>query len=64
VWTQIRESLENIYFRSQNQAFAAHIAFQIAFCYQIGFRAMSDYNKPQKWLTKSNKQSVDLKAEK
>jgi hypothetical protein len=27
VRTQIRESLENIYFRSQNQAFAAHIAF-------------------------------------
>lgn len=62
--TQIRESLENNYFRSQNQPFAAHIAFQIAFCYHIGFGVKSDANECHRWLERSTKQPDDLNAEK
>ena len=37
VRTQIRECLEINFLKYQSQPFAAHIAFQLAFCYQIGF---------------------------
>ncbi|KAF8539826.1 hypothetical protein BDD12DRAFT_881587 [Trichophaea hybrida] len=64
VRSQIRESLENIYFRNPNQPFATHIAFQIAFAYHIGFGAKSDDNKCRVWLERSNKHIHDLKLEK
>jgi hypothetical protein len=41
-----------------------NIAFQIAFCYQIGIGAKSDDDLRDKWLKKSNRQLGDLKAEK
>ena len=61
---QIRECLENKYFGNQNQPFAANIAFQVAFCYQIGFGIKSDDNASRIWLEKSNKRSEDLEVEK
>ncbi|KAF8538086.1 hypothetical protein BDD12DRAFT_911052 [Trichophaea hybrida] len=61
---QIRESLEKNYFRNHHESFAAHIAFQVAFCYKIGFGVKSDDNKCRVWLERSNKQPDDLKAEK
>ena len=63
VRTQIRECLEDSYFRNQNQPFAAHIAFQLAFCYQIGFGVKSNDNTCHMWLGKSAKQADDLKTE-
>jgi tetratricopeptide (TPR) repeat protein len=64
VRTQIRYSLENSYFINKSQPFAPHIAFQVAFCYQIGFGAKSDVNKCRIWLARSDKQPEDLKLEK
>ena len=64
VRTQIRECLENNYFKNQNEPFAAHIAFQLAFCYQIGFGVKSDDNTCNMWLGKSTKQLDDLATEK
>ena len=64
VRTQIRECLEIKYFRNHKQPFAAHIAFQLAFCYQIGFGVESDDSTSHMWLRKSAKQSDDLEAEK
>jgi hypothetical protein len=61
---QIRDSIENSYFRNQHKPLAADIAFQIAFCYKIGFGVKSDDNECHKWLEKSNKQLDDLKTEK
>jgi hypothetical protein len=61
---QIRDELEKKYIRNQNQPSAAHIAFQLAFCYQIGFGVKSDDNASSIWLEKSNKQSEDLEVEK
>ncbi|KAF8535484.1 hypothetical protein BDD12DRAFT_892616 [Trichophaea hybrida] len=61
VRTQIRESLENNYIRNQNQPFADDIAFQVAFCYHIGFGVKSDENTCNMWLEKSNKQLNDLR---
>ena len=61
---QIRECLENNYFKDQAEPFAAHIAFQLAFCYQIGFGVKSDDNTCQMWLKKGAKQLDDLKTEK
>ena len=63
VRTQIRERLESNYIKNQGQPFAAHIAFQLAFCYQIGFGVKSDDNTCHMWLVKSAKQLDDLKAE-
>jgi hypothetical protein len=64
VRTQIRDSLEKKYFQNLSQPFACHIAFQIAFCYQIGFGVKSDNNECQLWLQKANKQLDNLKIEK
>ena len=64
VRTQIRECLEINYFRNQSQPFAAHIAFQLAFCYQIGFGVKSNDSACYMWLRKSAKQPDDLKTEK
>ena len=61
--TQVRECLEINYRKNQNQPFAAHIAFQLAFCYHVGFGVKSNYNTCHVWLDKSNKQPEDLKAE-
>ena len=60
---QIRECLEISYSSNQNQPFAAQIAFQLAFCYHIGFGVKSDNNTCHVWLDKSDKQLEDLKAE-
>ena len=60
---QVRECLEINYSTNQNQPFAAHIAFQLAFCYHVGFGVKSDDNTCHVWLDKSNKQPEDLKAE-
>jgi hypothetical protein len=40
------------------------IAFQIAFCYQIGFGVKSDGTECHRWLQKSDKQPGDLMFEK
>ena len=64
VRTQIRECLENNYFKNQNEPFAAHIAFQLAFCYQIGFGVKSDDNTCNMWLGKSTHQLDELATEK
>jgi len=64
VRVQIRESLENNYNCSQNRPSAAYIAFQLAFCYQIGFGVKSDESTSHTWLEKSNKQPNDLMIEK
>jgi len=64
VRTEIRHSLEKNYCRNQNQPFATHIAFQVAFCYQVGFGIKSHENKCHMWLEKSNIQSHNLKIEK
>ena len=61
VRTQVRECLEINYSKNQNQPFAAHIAFQLAFCYHVGFGVKSDDNTCR--LDKSDKQPEDLKAE-
>jgi hypothetical protein len=61
---QIRDSLETNYLLSQNQPSAALIAFQLAFCYHIGFGTKSNDDKCLIWLGKSNKQTYDLKIEK
>lgn len=39
---QIRQRLETNYVGNRNEPIAAHIAFQLAFCYQIGFGVNSD----------------------
>jgi len=59
---QIKDSLEKKY--NNNQPFATNIAFQIAFCFLIGFGIKSDDNACYLWLEKSNKQPNDLKIEK
>ena len=64
VRTQIRECLEINYSRNKNQPFAVHIAFQLAFCYHVGFRAKSNDDICRVWLDKSDKKPDDLKAEK
>ena len=58
VRTQIRECLENNYFKNQNEPFATHIAFQLAFCYQIGFGVKSDDNKCHMWLETPNNSMI------
>ena len=63
VRTQIRECLEINYSTNQNQSFAAHIAFQLAFCYHVGFGVKSNDNTCHVWPDKSNKQPEDLRAE-
>ena len=64
VRTQIREGLEINYSKYRNQPFAAHTAFQLAFCYHIGFGVKSNGNTCHLWLRKSAKQPDDLKTEK
>jgi len=64
VRSQIRESLEKNYFRNQNQPYATNIAFQLAFCYLIGFGIKSDDNVCRLWLQRSTKSLNDLKIEK
>ena len=61
---QIRDSLENNYLRNQYRSFATHIAFQLAFCYRIGFGVKSNHNKSHIWLEQSDKQLNDLEVEK
>ena len=63
VRTQVRECLEINYSKNQNQPFAAHIAFQLAFCYHVGFGVKSNDNTCHVWLDRSNKQPEDLMAE-
>ena len=65
VRTQIRECLEINFLKHQleSQPFAAHIAFQLAFCYQIGFGVKSNDDTCHLWLGKSAKQPDDLKSE-
>ena len=63
VRTQVRECLEINYSKIQNQPFAAHIAFQLAFCYHVGFGVKSNDNTCHVWPDKSDKQPEDLKAE-
>ena len=64
VRTQIRECLEINYFKNRDQPFAAHVAFQLAFCYHIGFGVKSNDNTCHMWLGKCAKQPDDLKTEK
>ena len=61
--TQVRECLETHYSKNQNQPFATHIAFQLAFCYHVGLGVKSNDNTCHVWLDKSDKQPEDLKAE-
>ena len=63
VRTQIRECLEINFLKHQSQPFAAHIAFQLAFCYQIGFGVKSNDDMCHMWLGKSAKQPDDLRSE-
>ena len=63
VRTQIRECLEINFLKHQSQPFAAHIAFQLAFCYQIGFGVKSNDDTCHMWLGKSAKQPDDLRSE-
>ena len=63
VRTQIRECLEINYSKNQNQPFAGHIAFQLAFCYHVGLGVKLNDNTCHMWLDKSDKQPKDLKAE-
>jgi len=62
--TQIRESLEKNFFGNQSQPFAANIAFQVAFCYQIGFGVKANDVQRDIWLVKSQKQLDTLQHEK
>ena len=66
VRTQIRECLEINFLKHQleSEHFAAHIAFQLAFCYHIGFGVKSNGNTCHMWLRKSAKQPDNLKTEK
>ena len=61
---QIRQSLENNYFHNSNQPFASNIAFQVAFCYQIGFGVKSNDIQRRLWLERSLRKPDDLKIEK
>jgi len=61
---QIKDSLEKNYIRNQKHDFAAEIAFQLAFCYDIGFGTKSDDIQRQIWLAKSIRQLDDLNIEK
>jgi tetratricopeptide (TPR) repeat protein len=61
---QIRQSLENNYFNNADQPFAANIAFQVAFCYQIGFGVKSNDIQRRLWLERSLRKPDDLKIEK
>ena len=63
VRTQIKEYLEINYSKNQNQPFAAHIAFHLAFCYHIGLGFKSNDNICHVRLDNSDKQHDDLKAE-
>jgi hypothetical protein len=60
----IRLCLENSFFRNQTQPSALNIAFQIAFCYKIGFGVESDKTKCDIWLRRSKRIADDLDAEK
>jgi hypothetical protein len=57
-------SLEMNFFRNRDHPCATKIAFQIAFCYQIGFGVKSDGTECHRWLQKSDKQPGDLMFEK
>jgi hypothetical protein len=61
---QIRQSLENSYLNNINQPFATNIAFQVAFCYQIGFGVPSNDVQRCLWLERSLRKQDDLKIEK
>jgi len=58
---QIKDSLKKKY--KSNQPSAANIAFQVAFCYHIGFGAKSDDTQRHIWLERSMRQVDDLKVE-
>src|SRR5436189_218614 len=60
VRTHIRKCLEKSYARSQHP----NIAFQVAFCYQIGFGVKSDESQRDIWLERSNRLLNDLEDEK
>jgi len=57
---QVIDCLQKNYLRNQNRPVAQHIAFQIAFCYRIGFGVRSDMGKCHLWLHKSSKHTKDL----
>ena len=63
VRTQIKDCLEKNYIRNRNQPFAANIAFQVAFCYQIGFGVKSDAGNCHTWLQKCDKLPEYLETE-
>jgi len=63
VRTQITDCLQKKYLEKQTEPFVAHIAFQVAFCYHIGFGVKSDGNKCRIWLMRSNKELDDLRIE-
>ena len=64
VWTHVLKSLERHVETSSNENSTANAAFQIAFCYSIGFGARRDSSKRALWLRRSQKDMTDLQQEK
>jgi tetratricopeptide (TPR) repeat protein len=61
---QIKQSLENNYSKNRDQPFAVNIAFQVAFCYLIGFGVKSNDIQCRIWLESSMRKPDQLKIEK
>lgn len=64
VWSQIAKSLERHAKYSPNEASIQNAAFQLAFCYSIGFGVRRNDDKKKIWLERSQRQGIDLENEK
>ncbi|KAF8245666.1 kinase-like protein [Wilcoxina mikolae CBS 423.85] len=61
---QIKQSLENNYSKNRDQPIAVNIAFQVAFCYLIGFGVKSNDIQCRIWLESSMRKPDQLEIEK
>ncbi|KAL9120619.1 MAG: hypothetical protein Q9187_002827 [Circinaria calcarea] len=64
VWTHIIRCLKKRAENSPKDASAQNAAFQLAFCYSIGFGVRRDDQKVQLWLNQSQRNGDDLEVEK
>lgn len=64
VWSQVLTSLERHVEPSSNAKSTMNAAFQIAFCYRLGFGARRNPSKSALWLKRSQKDTTDLQREK
>jgi hypothetical protein len=64
VRTHILSRLQDSYSINHKQPSTAKIAFQIAFCYHVGFGVKSDAAQSEKWPKKANKRQAELEGKK